>query len=104
MVWLKRLKLVDTQLTDDGLKELLSLRQLERLEISNSPITKQGLELLPQCESLTYFSLSGTRIRQEEFADFGKRHESTWDVGSTPYAGWGTLRRQTDTLQPEDRD
>jgi hypothetical protein len=48
----------NTYLSDEGLKELIKLKDLKRLSIGGSKVSKVGLAELARCKNLKFLSLS----------------------------------------------
>lgn len=68
-------KLKGSKVTDAGLKELLAIKQLRFVDLSQTQITDAGLKKLATIETLTGLNLSNTRVTDlgmKEIATFKK--------------------------------
>lgn len=59
---LRRLWLHDLQLTDAGLRDLSSLKNLEALSLDESEIGDEGMQIVGQCTRLKNLQLCGTNV------------------------------------------
>ena len=59
------LRLGHTELTDIGVRRLLSLEHLVVLDLWDRRLSEETLRLLPNCRQLRHLNLRGTRVRPE---------------------------------------
>ena len=59
---LTKLHLSNTPISDSGLKELVKLKQLTSLNLSGTPITDTGLKELAKCKLLARLFLFNTKV------------------------------------------
>ena len=66
------LKLIDTQITDAGLKDVAKLHNLERLNLINTGVTDTGLKEVAKLEKLNSLNLKFTQITDAGLKDVAK--------------------------------
>jgi hypothetical protein len=66
------LDLSDTNVTDEGLKELGKLKHLQWLVLARTKVTDEGLAHLTQLKELRMLIISGTKVTAAGVADFEK--------------------------------
>ena len=66
------LDLDNTQITDAGLKEVVNLKQLAGLVLGGTKITDAGLEEVAKMQQLTYLNLSDTQVTKAGVAELQK--------------------------------
>ena len=59
------LSLVDTKISDTGLKELAKLQNLETLHLTRTKITDKGLNELAKLKQLKQLNLRGIKVTSE---------------------------------------
>jgi len=69
IVWLD---LARSQITDDGMKSVRLMRELERLHLENTAITDEGIAELAALGKLEYLNLYGTKVSDGIFDTFAK--------------------------------
>jgi uncharacterized membrane protein len=69
IVWLD---LARSQVTDDGMKTVRLMRDLERLHLENTAITDKGIAELASLAKLEYINLYGTKVGNGIFETFAK--------------------------------
>jgi hypothetical protein len=69
IVWLD---LARSQITDDGMKSVRLMRDLERLHLENTAITDAGIAELAALGKLEYLNLYGTKVSDGIFETFAK--------------------------------
>jgi hypothetical protein len=62
---LSELKLLGTEITDDGLEQLKRLPALKRLTITRSHLTDDSLKYLAKMPALVYLDVSETRVTSD---------------------------------------
>lgn len=67
-----QLKLGDTQITDEGLKHIGKLTQLQQLHVENTSVSGAGLQHLQACDQLRYLNLVNTKVTDDGVALLGK--------------------------------
>ena len=69
IVWLD---LARSQITDEGMKTVRLMRELERLHLENTAVTDAGIAELATLGKLEYLNLYGTKVSNGIFDTFGK--------------------------------
>ena len=64
--------LEDTQITDEGLKGLAKLQNIEKLFLWNTQITDEGLKEVAKLQKLTGLALEGTKVTKAGVAELKK--------------------------------
>ena len=67
--------LADTQITDEGLKEMAKLQRLETLQLSYTRITDAGIKELAKSQQLGTLFLTDTQITDAGLKDVTKLHK-----------------------------
>ena len=72
------------------LKDLAKLKHLAVLDLSNSSVTEDGLQVLPQLQNLTVLDLQSTKITDTQLETLGPlAHLTQLDLSSTGITGTG---------------
>ncbi|NLT69591.1 MAG: hypothetical protein GXX91_02715, partial [Verrucomicrobiaceae bacterium] len=69
IVWLD---LARSQITDEGMKSVRQMRELERLHLENTAVSDTGIAELAPLEKLEYLNLYGTQVGNGIFETFAK--------------------------------
>ena len=64
--------MADTKVTDDGLKEVAKLQNLEELDLENTQITDEGLKEVAKLPRLMYFYLHSTKVTKKGMTELKK--------------------------------
>jgi len=87
IVWLD---LARSQITDEGMKTVRLMRELERLHLENTAVTDAGIAELATLGKLEYLNLYGTKVSNGIFDTFGKipslKKVYLWQTGVDPAA------------------
>ncbi len=75
------LSLWDTQITDEGLKDVTKLQKLEKLNLLNTQITDAGLKEVAKLQNLEELDLSGTQVTDGGGAELKKALPNCWIDG-----------------------
>lgn len=81
------LDLTGTQITDEGLKEVVKLQKLEALWLSNTKITDENLKELAKLQKLQELFLDGTKVTAAGVAELKKAMpncEIYWPSANSP--------------------
>lgn len=85
IVWLD---LARSQVTDDGMKTVRLMRDLERLHLENTAVTDKGIAELASLAKLEYINLYGTKVGNGIFETFAKlpalKKAYVWQTGVDP--------------------
>ena len=73
-LWIHTIDLSHCDVSDDDLAFLASFPKVEKLILSNTRITDQGLEHIRYCKSLTHLQISDTQITKAGYMRFRKRY------------------------------
>ena len=82
MVWLKKLSLSWTSVTDADVLSLGSLRSLESLTLIDCPITDTGLSALRSFSALRSLTVDGTKVTEQGLHEL-QQHIPSLDVRET---------------------
>jgi len=69
---LRYLELCQTKVTDEGLKELAALTELQRLGLNSTAVTGAGLKHLVPLKKLQLLNLSDTKVTETDVAALKK--------------------------------
>lgn len=85
IVWLD---LARSQITDEGMKSIRLMRELERLHLENTAVTDAGIANLASLGKLEYLNLYGTKVGNGIFETFAKipslKKVYLWQTGVDP--------------------
>jgi internalin A len=84
---LERLGLSDTRISDEGLKDLKKFKNLTQLELRHTKVTDAGLESLKDFEHLRWLDLSATKVTRKTVAELRDLKKLTdLNIGDTEWS------------------